>query len=153
MGKPGYPSNGTSKICSRCMKEKQLDLFSHRNDGKGDGYRPWCKQCNVEYNGAYSKENRHIQRNARLKRQFGISIKEYNEILTRQDGKCLICGNVPENSNGKRKLAVDHDHKTGNNRGLLCSNCNVGLGNFRDNPDLLRKAVCYLEEKSLLRVA
>lgn len=80
-----------------------------------------------------------------LKRNFGISIEQYNEMLEAQEGVCFICGN-PEDSkrHENQKLAVDHCHSTGKIRGLLCNRCNRGLGYFRDNPDLLAKAFSYV---------
>lgn len=60
-----------------------------------------------------------------------------------QDGKCLICSD--EVSYMNHRLAVDHDHKTGKIRGLLCKGCNVGIGNLKDNAQLCRRAAEYLE--------
>lgn len=62
-----------------------------------------------------------------------------------QDGKCAIC-RVAEAYAPRKRLAVDHDHRTGAIRGLLCGNCNAGLGQFKDNPDLLAAAIRYLQE-------
>lgn len=65
-----------------------------------------------------------------------------------QNGLCAICGN-PEKAFMKTKvmyLAIDHNHKTGEIRGLLCTNCNNGLGRFKDNIDLLNKAIAYIEK-------
>ena len=67
-----------------------------------------------------------------------IPVAEYERLLAQQDSKCGICS---------RELApphIDHDHKTGKLRGLLCFNCNVGLGHFQDSPELLAKAMAYL---------
>jgi hypothetical protein len=63
------------------------------------------------------------------------------ELLSAQDGRCAICGA----ERGTRRLAIDHDHTTGFIRGLLCVRCNTGLGSFRDDPELLRKAIEYLD--------
>lgn len=81
-----------------------------------------------------------------LRKAYGISLDTYNSLLEAQNGVCAIC-NCPETSIRKGKvcaLAVDHDHKMGKVRGLLCSKCNVGLGYFDDNPDRLRAAALYL---------
>lgn len=77
-----------------------------------------------------------------LKRIYGITIKEYYKMLEDQGGGCAVCGKTP-GENGRR-LAVDHDHETGEVRGLLCSSCNTGLGNFKDDPQLLESAMYYL---------
>jgi hypothetical protein len=77
----------------------------------------------------------------RLLREYGITVVEYNAILEAQGGRCKICGNVD-------KLCIDHNHATNRVRGILCDDCNVGLGRFHDNPMLLRRAALY-EESAL----
>ena len=67
-----------------------------------------------------------------------MSQVEFDELLARQDGMCSICGSAMS------KPAVDHDHRTGAIRGLLCGPCNRGLGHFRDDPDLCERAALYL---------
>lgn len=89
---------------------------------------------------AYAR-NVEAQRDARLRADFGISLVEYQQILDRQNGRCAICG---QTCGSGRNLAVDHDHETGLVRGLLCMNCNNGLGRFKDRADLLRNALRYL---------
>lgn len=90
------------------------------------------------------KENpdRHYKmvRKANLSK-YGITIEEYERIFEQQDGKCKICDNV---ANGKGRLHVDHCHDTGKVRGLLCSSCNIGLGLFKHNADLLNEAIGYV---------
>lgn len=81
----------------------------------------------------------HVRR-AHLKKAFGITIEEYDSILKVQGGVCVICKSVPK----KRKFAVDHNHETGEIRGILCGSCNMGLGYFKDNITLLRNAILYL---------
>jgi hypothetical protein len=86
-------------------------------------------------------------RNADLKKNFGITLEQYAEILKEQHGVCAIC-QQPETAirEGKLKmLAVDHCHTGGHNRGLLCQDCNLGLGRFHDDPVLLRRAADYAE--------
>lgn len=77
-----------------------------------------------------------------MKRRFGITIDIYNEMVVSQGGGCAICRG--HNKSGKA-LAVDHNHTTGKVRGLLCSNCNIGIGNLRDSATLCRLAAEYLE--------
>ena len=83
------------------------------------------------------------RRNWHLLRTYGLSSTDYATLLAKQGGGCAICGRLP--ARGKRALNVDHDHTTGKIRGLLCDNCNNGLGLFRDNVDLLLAAGLYLE--------
>ena len=82
-----------------------------------------------------------------LKRHYGISTAERDAMLEEQDHKCKICGKSEETAirGEKIRLAVDHCHDTGRVRGMLCVKCNRGLGLFCDDPDILRKAIEYLE--------
>lgn len=79
-----------------------------------------------------------------LKTAYGLTLEGFTLLLQSQGGKCAICGQSPT---GKRKDAfhVDHCHKTGIVRGILCPACNHGIGKFKDDPKLLRKAASYLE--------
>ena len=81
--------------------------------------------------------------NTRLKQKFGINYDQYQMILQEQNGVCAICDESEPVVN--RSLSVDHDHETGKIRGLLCSNCNPGIGKFKEKIELLKKAVAYLE--------
>lgn len=136
------------KICSRCKIEKNEEEF-YKNKTTRDGLCCECKACRsriskeffVKY---YLKKpyNYEEDKNRKLKYTYGISLEIYKELLESQNGKCAICGT---NSTGKRfAFHVDHDHKTGKVRGLLCSNCNSGIGNLRDDISLLEKAIEYL---------
>ncbi len=75
-----------------------------------------------------------------LKRNYGITIEEYKDMYIKQNGLCAIC-EEPEQT---ISLSVDHDHITGKIRGLLCTNCNNGLGRFKDDSARLRSALSYL---------
>ncbi len=98
------------------------------------GRSPRCNICRKQR----EKRNRH---NAHLKKRYSISIEEYDALLQAQGGACWIC----YGGTSKGFFAVDHDHKTGEVRGLLCANCNKTLGRFRDNPERFRRAASYLE--------
>ncbi len=87
-----------------------------------------------------------------LKKAFGITLEQYNAMLKAQNGVCAICGQ-PEKRSYKAtgrvmQLAVDHCHKTGKVRALLCGPCNHGIGNFREDAELIHKAIAYLESNS-----
>jgi hypothetical protein len=79
----------------------------------------------------------------RLPRQFGISYQDLLMMKEEQDYKCAICGIHEENIT--KKLAVDHDHKTNQVRGYLCNNCNRGIGLLKDDVEVMKKAIEYLE--------
>lgn len=74
---------------------------------------------------------------------YGMGVEEFGELLASQNGLCAICRT--DEPGGKGSWHVDHDHDAGGVRGLLCHHCNVGLGNFKDNPQKLRMAADYLE--------
>ncbi len=79
-----------------------------------------------------------------LKRQYNITPIDYDAMYEEQEGCCAIC--FTHQSSMKYRLHVDHDHKTGKVRGLLCKNCNLALGNFQDSVELLAKAIEYLKD-------
>ena len=88
-------------------------------------------------------------KNSYYKRNYGIDEADLEQMKKDQDYKCYICsseGFLIGKNNHNEKLAVDHDHKTGKVRKLLCHNCNRALGLLQDNPELLRKAALYVEE-------
>ena len=91
-------------------------------------------------------DNKAQHRRNRLKRLFQISVEDYEVMLHKQDGVCAIC-RQPESlvrGEGSQSLSIDHDHNSGRVRGLLCANCNSGLGMFRDSPAILTAAKTYL---------
>jgi len=80
--------------------------------------------------------------------KYGITIDDFIEMLVAQEGKCDICSVTLQISKGCGATAhIDHNHVTGDVRGLLCMLCNQGLGLFRDNPELLINAAAYLDDK------
>lgn len=81
------------------------------------------------------------ERDYALRKNYGISLETYLKIRKQQNYHCALC---PNDNQGKA-LSVDHDHKTGKVRGLLCRNCNLGLGYFRDETTLLFEAIKYLK--------
>jgi hypothetical protein len=100
------------------------------------------KQCKRDYN-----NNRYCpikNKDNKLKKAYGISLEEYNKMFDEQNGCCAICGD--HQSSMTRSLSVDHCHKTGTIRGLLCKNCNTSLGQFKDSIELLLKAIEYLRK-------
>ena len=85
-------------------------------------------------------------RNSYLKRRYGITLEEFDNMKDNQDGKCAICGSISGKINKKNdRLTVDHDHSTGEVRGILCHKCNFGLGHFDDDIERLAMAIAYLK--------
>jgi hypothetical protein len=88
-----------------------------------------------------TRRARRSKHNSHLKEKYGITIHDYDRILTSQGGKCAIC----KGGTSKRHFAVDHNHKNGQIRGLLCARCNTGLARFMDNITTLRRATRYMK--------
>lgn len=91
----------------------------------------------------YNERKPEAKANQRL-RQYGISLDDKKRYLDMQNGVCPICGNDGSNSKNS-ELYVDHDHKTGDVRGLLCGRCNFALGQFDDDIERMKRAILYLE--------
>jgi hypothetical protein len=165
------------KRCKKCGEVKPLDEF-YKSAGMRDGHRSDCKACNLlakkewyaanreaviekvkrwqrehkdvvnARNRAYREAHPDAMREWDLKTKFGISISDYDGLLEAQGGDCAICGK-PQ---GKISLHVDHDHESGEIRGLLCLGCNNALGQFKDDCDLLARAAGYLRRDLLTLV-
>ena len=91
-----------------------------------------------------------MKKNNWLKYQYGITLEDYNKMLDEQNDCCSLCNS--HKSLFKKALCVDHCHSSGQIRSLLCDDCNVGLGRFKDNEELLIKAAVYLVEKKKLHI-
>jgi hypothetical protein len=118
--------------CRECRVEKPLDRY----EKTGHGYfRKICMSCRSAR-----------KRTRRLPRQFGISYQDLLMMKEEQDYKCAICGIHEENTT--TRLAIDHDHKTNRVRGYLCNNCNRGIGLLKDDVEVMKRAIIYLERDS-----
>jgi hypothetical protein len=93
-----------------------------------------------------TEKNFNIVRNSILKSRYNITLEEVNNFYLVQKGCCMIC-NSPFFGKDKVRMVVDHNHKTNKFRSLLCHNCNVGLGNFKEDIELLKKVIKYLENE------
>lgn len=105
----------------------------------GERLKEWRKTSPV-YKEYYKKNNK----NQNLKWNYGITIDDYNILFKLQEGKCKICER--HQSEFKKALHVDHCHKTEKVRGLLCSSCNRGIGYFKEDTNILNKAVSYIQD-------
>jgi len=124
------------RYCPDCDAIKPLEEFPRSRAGRG-GYGGYCKPCH-NARGRASIERRGGTREYHLRRRYGIGQAEFDELLWRQFGVCAICGAADPQH-------VDHDHRTGEVRGILCFNCNGGLGQFRDDQGYLASAIEYLK--------
>ena len=158
------------KRCTKCGELKPLTEFYRQKTGRG-GYRADCKACLAARAKQWYRRNREhaiaqvkawqqanpdrvkaarkaararrgpIDRDARLRRVFGLSSDDYAATLADQGGGCALCGRTPL---AGRSLHVDHNHETGVVRGLLCFRCNAGIGQFREDKLRLADAIVYL---------
>lgn len=144
-------------VCRDCGETKPSAFALH----KQRGLQHQCKECRAAYNRQHYLNNKELYkesarlrrlrvdvRDEKLKRAYGISGTDYERILEKQGGVCAICGSAPH----KKRLAVDHCHKTGAVRGLLCSICNVAVGLLKDDPELIENALNYLRSWSGTRL-
>ena len=140
------------KTCTVCQQSKELsEFYSYKANKDGKMYR--CKPCDNEARKKWKNKNpersHQSQRGRNLKHKYGITLDEYKTMLDNQHGCCAIC-KVKENNalfgaNRTLNFAVDHCHTTGKVRGLLCNQCNRGLGMFKDDIKILVKALEYLQ--------
>jgi hypothetical protein len=138
------------KICIECNQEKPIEDFptaGKKLNKNGEKYRhSYCYLCQREKNRAYHAKNKeHIHKRNRawrLRSKFGVSAEWYAGKMAQNNGLCEICNKT----DGAKALAVDHDHGTGAVRGLLCTNCNTGIGSLDDSIEMLEKAISYLKK-------
>ena len=140
------PTDGEQQ-CVKCGVVQAYSEYYWEHD-KGR-YRPACKACCRSEGKRYWRdgEGNLRQRQRNLKHKFGLSEADYEQMLAEQSGGCAICGRTPGELS-RMKLAVDHCHRTGKVRALLCGSCNTGIGMFHDNPEKLRLAALYVERHS-----
>lgn len=149
------------RVCTGCKVEKPVsEFYTNRRNDRTPLPTTRCRPC---HNAACKRWNANnpdkrsamyrswrlrnlgkatlIQRRAKLKREYGLTVEQYAALVAAQDGRCAICGGPPRL---QRKLAIDHDHTTGAVRGLLCGPCNVGIGALGDTAEGVERAVRYL---------
>lgn len=157
------------KLCPKCNKIQAHSEFPVRNRQGKEYVGTYCRKCRVkvttEWNKANKQRSLEIKRKTdakradkikewrvaaygkaakgyHLKRTFGITLEDYNNMLAAQNHACAVCCKPATEST--RALAVDHCHSTGRVRGLLCFRCNSAIGSLNDNPDTIIKAFNYL---------
>lgn len=144
------------KKCSRCKKDKPVIQFNKRARAK-DGLLSNCIECQREYTKSHYQNNKDYYKNKAAKQRqlnpdyktrYNLTEERYIQLLSRYQGKCWICKDMDA-------IHIDHDHKCCNEnarscgkcvRGILCPNCNRGLGMFRDNFEYLEEAIKYLKD-------
>lgn len=138
------------KICGCCKENLPISLFGVQRRKLTNGEtkevrRTYCNPCRVKYQRVWEKKNpdkiKVHRRKVKLKARYGISQEEYITQLDEQKNLCAICYVYLDNV----ITHIDHNHITGNLRGILCPKCNKGIGLFADKPEVLRNAAKYLE--------
>lgn len=141
------------KTCLKCGEEKPLDNFSRDKSAK-DGLQHYCQPCGRAENKLWREKNPEKRRtdhrrwgqknpekilNTRLQCLYGISLSSFIQMAIAQNAQCAICGT-------QGKLCVDHDHKTGKVRKLICGSCNSFIGLAKESPTVLQRAISYLQD-------
>jgi hypothetical protein len=147
-----------TKRCSKCRQWKPTSAF-WQDLRKPDGLRSQCGTCAYASRREWRRRNRDkvnainlksyhkhkvARGNAEMLRRYRFTRADYDHLLVDQNGCCAIC-RATSPGDTRSRFAIDHDHQTGQVRGLLCNACNLGLGKFKDRLDLLRAATAYLE--------
>ena len=125
------------KYCRACQTEQPVESFG-RNRSAGDGLTAYCKPCHNAKGKETVARLYGSTREYHLRRRYGITSADVEAMIEAQGGTCAVCPGKPEH--------VDHDHKTGRVRGILCFNCNQALGNVRHDRTVLRGLISYLSE-------
>ena len=135
-------NNADSKTCPKCARELPATKDYFYKD-KRYGLASYCIDCQK----AKSKKRHYAKwdhnKDLYLKRIYGISLDDYNYFMVMQSDRCAICST--DDKGGKKHWYVDHDHETGVVRGLLCNDCNLGLGKFKDCEYITESAAAYMK--------
>lgn len=126
--------SGIDWYCKDCRKLVSREHRANHAESARARYTEWYNN-NKQHKSKYSK-NHNLSR-------YGVTAEEYQRLLKRQKNKCALCKRA---ANEKKALGVDHCHKTGAIRGLLCDSCNLSLGGFKDNIETLKAAISYLRK-------
>ena len=147
------------KKCPKCKLTKTLSEFP-KDKTKKDGHGGYCKPCGVKKTAEWKEKQRtngkwgeYAQKYARQKglARYGVTVEWYERKLVEQNGRCAVCGKRGEElrphylTKKPVRLAVDHSHVTGKNRGLLCETCNWLVGTVEKNKNLIPSVLHYLD--------
>jgi len=131
------------KVCTQCDIEKDQTHFNKHKLGK-QGLNPVCRSCRTE---RQRKHRTEFGYGSTLKSKYGITYSDYLSMLEAQQNKCTICGDEFDSTSlGAKAPCVDHCHVTGKVRSILCRNCNTALGHVKENVDILKSMIAYVED-------
>ena len=144
-------SDGVTKRCRKCHKDLSVTYF-WGDKSNADGLQHSCKTCGklntYGYRAGAGKVRFIVTMHKSKLKRFKITPEDFDRMISAQDYKCAIC-RLPERAmvyGVPKRLAIDHCHKTGRVRGLLCQACNRGIGYLGDSKDLLQAALKYLSK-------
>lgn len=143
---------------AKVINKRAAQRWHRIRDVRGEEMRGVCTQCGdvpVKWSGSHftcanpdrQKKRAEDERRRKRLKVYGMEPEDYDRLREAQNGVCAICGGTDARIDSFGGLVIDHDHRTGKVRGLLCSNCNPGLGFFKDDPKVLRAAIAYLESR------
>lgn len=161
MAMPRLDLSSGFKHCRQCDQRLPLEHFS-KSSSTVHGYQTYCRKCSYARFKTYAekpenkarfnkrlrearKKNPEIFRDYDLRSRMKLEPGTYQRMYDAQNGKCAICAGA-RLSTGKFRLHIDHCHDTGIIRGLLCHNCNVGIGNLRHDENIMHRAIDYLKK-------
>jgi Recombination endonuclease VII len=131
-------------LCTSCRQVRDVADFAIRTDTKVPRVRSHCRVCltaNATAKNRESHDDAQVYWWSRSIAKYGLTPDEWVALFAGQGNRCAICG---VDANGMKRFHVDHDHETGQVRGILCTKCNVGIGALRDDPALVFQAYLYL---------
>lgn len=135
-----FKAQRTGKKCTKCGVLKKLEEFGTRllKVSGNITHKSMCKECEKKSANEWYEKHPDKKNDRMRKYRYGMSNEEFDILKNEQNGKCKLCGL------NMKKPNVDHCHKTGKVRGIICMKCNAGLGLFNDDVELLKKAIQYL---------
>ena len=149
--------DGREKVCKKCRDGQPKKLKPESLQKIKQYKRAYYQAHKEEYktrsrDGYRARKKRDVDRKERRRqslfkyrlKKYGLTLQQFDALQLQQAGCCAVCGSTLDHT-----CHVDHDHSTGRVSGLLCCHCNHGLGEFRDDVDLLRKAIQYVQDGSL----
>ena len=131
------------RTCTSCKIDKPAGDFVMQKYGLSAS----CSECRNEYVKEYKRKRPDYHRKNMLMKQYGITIAEFDALVVKQEGRCAACGSTESGMHNSKHLCVDHNHETGEVRGLLCSPCNLTLGNAKESIERLQGCAVYLIER------
>lgn len=132
-----------NKVCRKCKIEKRVSDF-YKTKQNSSGYTSQCKECRIKTVSTYRKKNKSKVNATRIKTVYGITEEEWKVLFNKQKGCCKICGT--HQSKIPHTLHIDHCHRTGEVRSLLCRACNHAVGNVKEDINIALNLVKYIDD-------